>query len=180
MEGSTRSAAADDHTSPTIRHRLPFYRVGSTRVGYGDPVALSDASLAWLRGLDAASTTGCDVELADRLRAAAQLVPAWSEQFTRLLGEPVVTAITCPQIVGVEFPAMAFSRAEWVGGNLQLGLAPLTEDPDQLTYFRIVGAEPRHWDVHGLDGARFDLTISGLNVCVPMVRADIELIRGSY
>ena len=75
---------------------------------------------------------------------------------------------------------MALRRAEWISGNLQLGLAPLVEDPEVFTYFRIVGAEPRNWDVHGVDDAVFELTLSGLNVRVPMVRADIELIRGSY
>ena len=86
----------------------------------------------------------------------------------------------CPQIVDVDFPSMAISRAEWVRGNLHMTLAPLHEDPNRFTSFRIVGAEPRNWDVHGVDGATFELTMSGLNVRVPMVHADIELIRGSY
>ena len=87
---------------------------------------------------------------------------------------------TCPQIVGVDFPAMALTRAEWVDGNLRLRLAPLREDPNTFTSFRLVGAEPRSWDVHGLDGVRLDQTITGLNIQVPMVAADLELIRGSY
>jgi hypothetical protein len=86
----------------------------------------------------------------------------------------------CPQIVGVDFPAMAFSRAEWVDGNLRLRLAPLREDPSRWTGFRIVGAEPRNWEVHGIDGVSLDLSTTGLDVRVPMIAGDLELIRSSY
>jgi hypothetical protein len=86
----------------------------------------------------------------------------------------------CPQVVGVDFPTMAFSRAEWIDGNLHLRLAPLREDAAVRTSFRIVGAEPRNWDVHGLDGVSLDLTSTGLEVRVPMVAADLDLVRGSY
>jgi len=86
----------------------------------------------------------------------------------------------CPQIVDVDFPTMAFSRAEWIDGNLHLRLAPLREDRNVFTSFRLVGAEPRQWDVHGLDGVSADLTTSGVNIRVPMVAADLELVRGSY
>jgi len=87
---------------------------------------------------------------------------------------------TCPQVVDVDIPTMAFSRAEWIDGNLHLGLAPLREDPSATTTFRLVGAEPRNWDVHGLDGVSLDLSTAGLTIRVPMVAADLELIRGSY
>ncbi len=86
----------------------------------------------------------------------------------------------CPQIVGVDFPTMAFSRAEWVDGNLRLRLTPLHEDPTKRTSFRIVGAEPRNWDVHGMDGVSLDLSTSGLDVRVPLIAGDLELIRSSY
>ena len=86
----------------------------------------------------------------------------------------------CPQIVGVDFPTMAFTRAEWVDGNLRLRLAPLREDPATRTSFRIVGAEPRNWDVHGMDGVSLDLSSSGLDVRVPLIAGDLELIRSSY
>ena len=86
----------------------------------------------------------------------------------------------CPQIVDVDFPAMAFTRAEWIDGNLHLRLAPLREDRNVFTSFRIVGAEPRQWDVHGLDGVSLELTTNGLNIRVPMVAADVQLLRGSY
>lgn len=97
--------------------------------------------------------------------------------WTQLSSAPLTP---CPQIVGVDFPSMAFRRAEWIDGNLHLRLAPLQEDPNQSTYFRIVGAEPRNWEVHGLDGVRLELTMSGLNVTAPMVAGDVTLIRSSY
>ncbi len=86
----------------------------------------------------------------------------------------------CPQIVDVDFPTMALSRAEWIDGNLHLRLAPLREDPRRFTSFRLIGAEPRNWDVHGIEGAGVELTMHGVNIRVPMIAADVELIRGSY
>ena len=97
--------------------------------------------------------------------------------WTRLSAAPLDA---CPQIVDVDFPAMAFTRAEWIDGNLHLRLAPLREDRNVFTSFRIVGAEPRQWDVHGLDGVSLELTTNGLNIRVPMVAADVQLLRGSY
>jgi len=97
--------------------------------------------------------------------------------WTRLSEAPLET---CPQIVGVDFPAMALSRAEWIAGNLHLRFAPTREDPNVFTSFRLVGAEPRNWDVHGIEGAGVELTSTGVNIRVPMISADVELIRGSY
>ena len=97
--------------------------------------------------------------------------------WTRLSEAPLEP---CPQIVGVDFPTMAFTRAEWVDGNLRLRLAPLREDPTKRTGFRIVGAEPRNWDVHGMDGVSLDLSSTGLDVRVPLIAGDLELIRSSY
>ena len=97
--------------------------------------------------------------------------------WTRLSEAPLEP---CPQIVGVDFPTMAFTRAEWVDGNLRLRLAPLREDPTRRTSFRIVGAEPRNWDVHGMDGVSLDLSSTGLDVRVPLIAGDLELIRSSY
>jgi len=97
--------------------------------------------------------------------------------WTRLSAAPLQP---CPQIVGVDFPTMAFSRAEWVDGNLRLRLAPRREDPTKRTSFRIIGAEPRNWDVHGMDGVSLDLSTTGLDVRVPLMSGDLELIRSSY
>ena len=102
---------------------------------------------------------------------------AGAGMWTRLSAAPLQP---CPQIVGVDFPTMAFSRAEWVDGNLRLRLAPRREDPTKRTSFRIIGAEPRNWDVHGIDGVSLDLSTTGLDVRVPLIAGDLELIRSSY
>lgn len=86
----------------------------------------------------------------------------------------------CPQVVGVDFPRMALTRAEWVKGALRLRLAPLREDPNASTTFRIVGAEPRLWELSGIEGATMDVTANGVIVRVPMINADIEFTPSSY
>ena len=86
----------------------------------------------------------------------------------------------CPQVVDVDFPSVAFTRAEWVNGSLYLRMAPLREDPKVRTSFRIVGAEPRQWDLIAPDGTTIELTSRGVNVRVPMVHADLEFTPGSY
>lgn len=97
--------------------------------------------------------------------------------WSRLSAAPLAS---CPQIVGVDFPTMALTRAEWIDGNLHLRLAPLVNDPSRSTSFRLVGAEPRNWDVHGIEGATLELTSTGVDIRVPMIDADVVLIRGSY
>jgi len=87
---------------------------------------------------------------------------------------------SCPQIVDVDFPTMAFDRAEWIGSSLYLGLAPLYEDPKVYTTFRIVGVEPRQWDVQGIDGAMVDAKADGVVVRVPLKRATMTFTPGSY
>ena len=171
--------------------------------GYGGRVALSERSLGWLRDLHATLSERVDLDSSDLVDVAQRLgtmvgdVPAWIEPFSALLDQLVsrhpdaaedvrrcfveaAPVDPCPQVVGVEFPTMALRRAEWVRGNLHLSLAPLRDAPNVYTFFRIVGAEPRNWDVHGADDAAFELTMSGVNARVPMRSADIELIRGSY
>jgi len=86
----------------------------------------------------------------------------------------------CPQIVDVDFPTMAFDRAEWIGSSLYLGLAPLYEDPKVYTTFRIVGVEPRQWDVTGIDGAMVDAKADGVVVRVPLTKTTMTFTPGSY
>jgi len=97
--------------------------------------------------------------------------------WSRLSAAPIET---CPQVVGVDVPNMMLSRAEWVDGNLHLRLNPLRPDPNRSTSFHLVGAEPRQWDLVGLNGATLDLRSGGLDIRVPMVNADISLVRSSY
>ena len=86
----------------------------------------------------------------------------------------------CPQIVGVDFPSVALTRAEWIDGSLHLRLAPLVENLRVRTHFQLVGAEPRQWDLTAPDGTTLELTSSALNISVPMVHGDLELTPGSY
>lgn len=86
----------------------------------------------------------------------------------------------CPQVVDVDFPALALRRAEWVDGALHLRLTPLRDDPQQRTTFRIVGAEPRQWDLTAPDGTTLEVSAAGVIVRTPMVEADLILTPGSY
>lgn len=86
----------------------------------------------------------------------------------------------CPQIVGVDFPAVALSRAEWVQGSLVLRLAPQQPDRTTWTEFRLVGAEPRMWYQTGIDGATTDVTSHAMVVRVPLVAGTLEFTPGSY
>ncbi len=97
--------------------------------------------------------------------------------WTRLSAAPLDP---CPQVVDVDFPTLSLSRAEWVNGILHLRLAPLKPDPNVRTSFRIVGAEPRIWELSGIDGASMDVTSTSVIVRVPLVEADIEFIPSSY
>ena len=86
----------------------------------------------------------------------------------------------CPQIVDVDFPAVALSRADWEGETLRLTLAPLVDDPGRVTQFRIVGVEPRLWWVNGIDGVSLDVRSNQVVVRCPMVAGDLEFTPSSY
>ena len=87
---------------------------------------------------------------------------------------------SCPQVVGVDFPSVALTRAEWVKGALYLRVAVLEEQPSKVTTFRIVGAEPRLWEVTGIDGAAIDFTAQAVVVRIPHVNGDLTFTPGSY
>jgi hypothetical protein len=86
----------------------------------------------------------------------------------------------CPQVVGVDFPEVALTRAEWVKGTLHLRIAVRDERPRKVTTFRIVGAEPRLWEVTGIDGAAVDFTASAVVVRIPHVGGELTFTPGSY
>lgn len=102
---------------------------------------------------------------------------AGSGMWSRLSAAPLEP---CPQVVDVDFPTMALSRAEWIDGALYLGLAPLREDPDTYTTFRIVGVEPRLWDLSGIEGATMNVSANAVVVRVPLISANIAFTPGSY
>lgn len=87
----------------------------------------------------------------------------------------------CPQVVDVDFPDVALSRAEWRSdGGLYLTMAPRVEDPNRWTSFRITGVEPRQWDLTGINGTTLDVRRDSVQVRCPMVHGDLEFTPGSY
>jgi hypothetical protein len=85
-----------------------------------------------------------------------------------------------PQVVGVDFPNVALRTAEWRSGSLHLELDVHDEDPSSRTMFRIVGAEPRIWELTGIDGASLEHTAHAVIVRVPKVSGRLTFTRGSY
>ena len=108
------------------------------------------------------------------LAAAEAIGPGMWERLSAAPLDP------CPQVVGVDFPAVAMTRAEWINGSLYLHMSPLHSDATKRTTFRIVGAEPRLWDFIGIEGASIESTASALVVTVPMVEGDMEFTPSSY
>ena len=86
----------------------------------------------------------------------------------------------CPQVVDVEFPDVALTTAEWRRGALYLEIDVRDEQPDRWTSFRIVGAEPRMWEVTGIPAASIDVTASAVLVRVPKVSGPLTFTPGSY
>ncbi|MFN3258104.1 MAG: hypothetical protein ACE37B_20690 [Ilumatobacter sp.] len=158
-------------------------------------MGLSAASLEWLRSVHDAASSPAGV--ADPLDTALELgqiaaqIPAWQEPMraimAKLLGassQPSSTARSrierCPQVVDVDFPNLAMTRAEWVRNSLHLTLAPASPDPSHITEFRIVGVEPRIWWQTGIDGAATDVRSDCVVVRSPLVAGDLAFTPGSY
>lgn len=82
---------------------------------------------------------------------------------------------TCSQVVGVDFPRVALSRAEWHDRSLHMTISPLADLPDGRTSFTIVGeSSHRSWTIDGAHGATVEPNPDGtLTVTVPMVPADV-------
>ncbi len=132
--------------------------------------------------------SGIDELLRD-IGGMAQQTPAWVEPYQSIVGLLVENGAdalanspvaSCPQVVDISFPQVALSRAEWTDGGLYLTLAPRTVDPERWTMFRIVGVEPRLWDLLAPDGTTYEATARGIQVRTRMVAADIEFTPGSY
>ncbi len=85
-----------------------------------------------------------------------------------------------PQVAGVDFPNVALSTAEWRNGALHLTLDVHDEDPSSRTTFRIVGAEPRVWELTGIDGTSLEHTAHSVIVRVPRVSGELTFTPGSY
>jgi hypothetical protein len=100
-------------------------------------------------------------------------VAAWA----RLCTAPIVP---CPQVIGIDAPGVLLRRAEWVTDSLFVGLAPLVDQPDRKTEFRLVGGEPRMWYITGVDDVMTDVSSHGMWVRVPRVATEIVFTPGSY
>ncbi len=93
--------------------------------------------------------------------------------WTRLSAAPLEA---CPQVVGVDFPNVALSRALWVNGVLHLRLDVHRPDPARLTTFRILDAEPgRAWSVVGAERSMIERDVSALVVTTPMRSGDLRI-----
>ena len=138
---------------------------------YGPTWNRETGEFTWTMGLDEPHPRGqFNASLA---AAEASGLDMW----TRLSAAPLAP---CPQVVDVDFPAVALRRAEWVDGALYLRLAPLHEDARRKTTFRVIGVEPRQWDLTAPEGTTLDVSAAGVIVGTPMVDADLILTPGSY
>jgi hypothetical protein len=108
------------------------------------------------------------------LAAAEAAGPGRWEQLSAAPLEP------CPQVVDVDFPKVALTRAVWERGALYLTVAPLKEDPTKSTEFRIADVEPRLWYLTGIEGATMDVTPRDVIVRTPLVNGTLEFTPGSY
>ena len=137
-----------------------------------EPVAdPASGTFHWALGLDEDSPRGRP----NAVLAAAEA--CGNGLWSRLAGPPPQP---CPQIVDVDFPRLAVTRAEWANGCLVLRLVALEEQRTVFSSFRIIGAEPRIWCMYGLDGASTDVTSREVIVRVPLRSGELEFTPGSY
>ena len=160
-------------------------------------------SLAWLREQHASvGIFPTPMTTAAKLRELAALTPAWIQPYRDIairladqtsddssneatfvrdtLVELVELAEVCPQVVGVDFPSIGLTRAEWLRGNLHVQVDAEPEQTGTRTMLRIVGAEPRVWELNGIAGASMEFTQAAVLVTFPRVSGELEFVAGSY
>jgi hypothetical protein len=121
--------------------------VAAVEASYQPTWDLARGELTWGMGLDEPHPRG---QFNAFLGAAEAAGPGlWSQ----LSAAPLER---CPQVVDVDFPSVALSRAEWVDGALHLRLSVVKEDPSVRTIF------------------------SSVIVRVPHVNGTLEFTPGSY
>ncbi len=109
-------------------------------------------------------------------------------RWAALCRTPVATAA---QVIDVDFPTLALSRAEWTNGFLNLSLDVATPkvnpEPDigvverhRRTTFRIVGAEPRVWWASGLPNITTEMSATAVSITTPLLSGAIEFAPSSY
>ena len=83
----------------------------------------------------------------------------------------------CRQITGVDFPTVALRRAEWIGGTLHLGLAPVHDDADAWTTFQLDSADVESWTIDGADGATVEVSAGVATIRARLVTSNLRLIE---
>jgi len=144
-------------------------------------VALSIADLEWLaRQHEASGREAAEAIRTTARETAARHVPAWAEPYLRL--DPKFVVDPCPQVVAIDFPAIALTRAEWLDGALYLSLLPFRPpDPSpRWTSFSIKGAEPRLWDLAAPNGTTVEVTGNGIHVRTRFEPCNLTFTPGSY
>lgn len=152
-------------------HDLDQRLVDAIEASYGPTWDRERGEFTWTMGLDEPHPRG---QYNAFLAAAEASGPGMWSALSAAPLEP------CPQVVDVDFPTVALSRAEWIGGALYLRLNPLVEDPKRWTTFRIVGVEPRLWYLTGIEGATMDVRPDSVIVRTPLVAGELEFTPGSY
>ena len=104
------------------------------------------------------------------LAAAEAMAPGL---WTRLSADPLEP---CPQVVGVDFPKVALTRARWTDGALDLTLRAHPADPAASTTFEIVGADlDRQWTLGGSDRSTIERRGKALVVNTPLQSGDLRV-----
>ena len=107
------------------------------------------------------------------MAAAEAMAPgAWTRLTTETPPAPG------PEVVGVDFPALALRRAEWVDGRLHLRTAARSATAvGMATSWRIVRLEdPAAWTVRSPDGVACAAAVDGADLVVTAAIADADYV----
>lgn len=85
-----------------------------------------------------------------------------------------------PRVLDLAEPGVSITRFEVGRGCINMTFEVAEPDPTRRVFFRIVGVEPRMWDVTGPDGLTYEVTSSAMLVRMPLVGGDVEFVEGSY
>lgn len=84
------------------------------------------------------------------------------------------------QIVGVDFPAVALSRAMWQDDTLHINMVVLNDAPHEQTSFLVTGiASSEEWQVSGVPAATCASTAAGLEITLPTATASFQVHQRS-
>ena len=83
-------------------------------------------------------------------------------------------------VVDLDEPGVRLTSLVAGPGGFRLQFDVDDPDPQRKFFFRIVGVEPRMWDVTGPQGLYYEVTTSALTVRMPKLAAVVEFTEGSY